>query len=64
MVEGVLVANGVPDPDATRFRPVLAAAAAGEVAEVESVAGPGHEAEISREAEIVVPPLVSVAAAA
>jgi len=51
MVEGVLVANRVSEADATRFRPTLAAAAAG-------------EAEISLEAEIVVPPLVAVPAAA
>ena len=51
MVEGVLVANRVSEADAAGFRPALAAAAAG-------------EAEINREAEIVVPPLVAVAAAA
>jgi len=51
MVEGVLVANQVADADAARFRPALAAAAAG-------------EAEAGLEAEIVVPPLVAVAAAA
>jgi len=51
MVEGVLVANRIPESDAARFRPTLAAAAAG-------------EAEIGSEAEIVVPPLVAVAAAA
>ncbi len=61
MVEGVLVANRVPEPDATRLRPVLAAAAAGEAevaAEVGLAATAGHEAEI------VVPPLASVAVAA
>jgi len=60
MVEGVLVANRVPEPDATRLRPVLAAAAAGEAeVEVEAAA-----AMAAGEAEIVVPPLASVAVAA
>jgi hypothetical protein len=59
MVEGVLVANRVPEPDATRLRPVLAAAAAGDAA---AEGGPGAGA--GHEAEIVVPPLASVAVAA
>ena len=61
MVEGVLVANRVPEPDATRLRPVLAAAAAGEAEPAERV---GPAADADHEAEIVVPPLASVAVAA
>jgi hypothetical protein len=56
MVEGVLVANRVPEADAARLRPVLAGAAHGEEAPVE-------EAQIE-EAEIVVPRLAAVAVAA
>lgn len=59
MVEGVLVANRVLEPDATRLRPVLAAAAAGE-AEV----AVGHATDAGHEADIVVPPLASIAVAA
>ena len=61
MVEGVLVANRVPEPDATRLRPVLAAAAAGEA---EPGAGAGHGPGAGHEAEIVVPALPPVAVAA
>jgi hypothetical protein len=61
MVEGVLVANRVPEPDAARLRPVLAAAAGGEG---EVGTSGGVAADAGREAEIVVPPLTSVAVAA
>jgi hypothetical protein len=54
MVEGVLVANRVPEADAARLRPVLAGAAHGEEP---------PEAQIV-EAEIVVPRLAAVAVAA